>query len=101
MNFLEFYFLNLFLFLTGIIGILINRKNVILIVVCIELALLSVNSILLLTSVYLDDLVGQILALFILIIAASESSLGLSILISFYRIYGSTSSASFAKLLNG
>ena len=74
MNFLEFYFLNLFLFLTGIIGILINRKNVILIVVCIELALLSVNSILLLTSVYLDDLVGQILALFILIIAASESS---------------------------
>jgi NADH-quinone oxidoreductase subunit K len=85
MFFLVFLFL---IFCFGLYGIFANKKNIILVIISIELMLLAVNSMLLLCSVYLDDRIGQILTLFILTVAAAESSIGLSIIICYYRING-------------
>lgn len=79
---------NIFLFFVGIFGIILNRKSVLLILMCIELVLLSVNLNFIIFSVYLDDFYGQIFSLFILTIAAAESAIGLAILILYYRIRG-------------
>lgn len=79
---------NIFLFFVGIFGIILNRKSVLLILMCIELILLSVNLNFIIFSVYLDDFYGQIFSLFILTIAAAESAIGLAILILYYRIRG-------------
>ena len=79
---------NIFLFFVGIFGIILNRKSVLLILMCIELVLLSVNLNFIVFSVYLDDFYGQIFSLFILTIAAAESAIGLAILILYYRIRG-------------
>tara|TARA_R110000764_G_C11029072_1_gene385110 strand:+ start:13554 stop:13871 length:318 start_codon:yes stop_codon:yes gene_type:complete len=79
---------NTLLFLIGIFGILFNRKSILLILMCIELILLSVNLNFVTFSVYLDDFYGQIFSLFILTIAAAESAIGLAILILYYRIRG-------------
>ena len=68
------------LFFTGIIGLVLNRKNVLITIMSIELMLLSVNLNFLAFSVHLDDIVGQIFVLFILTIAATESAIGLAIL---------------------
>ena len=73
------------LFTLGIFGIFINRKNVIVILMSIELILLAVNINLVAFSAYLHDIVGQVFALFILTVAAAESAIGLAILVAFYR----------------
>jgi NADH:ubiquinone oxidoreductase subunit K len=91
MKFLNFFFLGLFIFFNGLFGIFMNRKNILLIIVCVELILLGVNFNFLITSYYLDDIVGQIFALFILTVAAAESSIGLAILVVYYRIRGTIS----------
>jgi NADH-quinone oxidoreductase subunit K len=91
MDLLIFSVIPNFIFFIGFCGIILNRKNVILILVSIELMLLSINFNFLINSVYLDDRLGQIFALFILTIAAAESSIGLSILIIYYRIKGTIS----------
>jgi len=88
MNFITLIFIPLLIFLTGIFGILLNRKNVLLIIICVELILLAVNFTFLVASFYLDDLQGQIFVIFVLVVAAAESSIGLAILITFYRIKG-------------
>ena len=80
---------NFFLFLIGIIGLIFNRRNVLIILMCVELVLLSVNMNFILFSVYFDDLSGQIFSFFILTVAAAESSIGLAIIIAYYRIRGS------------
>jgi len=77
---------NTFLFFTGMFGIILNRTSILLILMCIELMLLSVNLNFIVFSVYLDDFYGQIFSLFILTIAAAESAVGLAILIIYYRI---------------
>ena len=77
------------LFTIGIFGIFINRKNVIIILMSIELILLSVNINLISFSAYLGDLSGQIFALMILTVAAAEASIGLAILVVFFRNLGS------------
>ena len=79
---------NLFIFYAGIFGIVTNSRNVLIIIMCIELILLSVNLNFILFSIYLDDMYGQIFALFVLTVAAAESALGLAILIIYYRIRG-------------
>ena len=86
MNFLTVLFVPLFIFLIGLLGIFINRKNILLVIVCVELVLLSINFIFLISSFYLDDIFGQIFAIFILTVAAAESSIGLAILITYYRV---------------
>ncbi len=77
------------LFTLGIFGIFINRKNVIVILMAIELILLSVNLNLVAFSAYLGDLVGQVFALMVLTVAAAEAAIGLAILVVFYRNRGS------------
>lgn len=77
------------LFTLGVFGIFINRKNVIVILMSIELILLAVNLNLVAFSFYLQDLAGQIFALFILTVAAAEAAIGLAILVVFFRNRGS------------
>jgi NADH-quinone oxidoreductase subunit K len=77
------------LFTLGVFGIFINRKNVIIILMSVELILLSVNLNLVAFSFYLQDLAGQIFALFILTVAAAEAAIGLAILVVFFRNRGS------------
>ena len=77
------------LFTLGVLGIFINRKNVIVILMSIELMLLSVNLNLVAFSAFLGDLMGQVFALFVLTVAAAEASIGLAILVVFYRNRGS------------
>jgi NADH-quinone oxidoreductase subunit K len=79
---------NIFLFFIGIFGIISNRRSILVILMCIELILLSVNLNFVLFSIYLDDFYGQIFSLFILTVAAAESAIGLAILILYYRIRG-------------
>ena len=68
---------NVLLFIIGIVGIVINRRNILIIIMCVELVLLSLNLNFIIFSVYFDDLYGQLFSLFILTVAAAESALGL------------------------
>src|SRR5947209_6232251 len=77
------------LFTIGVLGIFINRKNVIIILMSIELILLSVNINLVSFSSFLGDLVGQVFALLVLTVAAAEAAIGLAILVAFFRNRGS------------
>ena len=77
------------LFTLGIFGIFLNRKNVIVILMSIELILLAVNINFVAFSAFLGDLVGQIFALLVLTVAAAEAAIGLAILVAFYRNRGS------------
>ncbi len=77
------------LFTIGVFGIFINRKNVIVILMSVELLLLAVNINLVAFSAFLGDLVGQVFALLVLTVAAAEASIGLAILVAFYRNRGS------------
>ena len=86
---LNHFFINHWLFCIGVMGILMNRSNLILILFSIELLLLSINLNFLIFSVYLDDLIGELFSLLVLTIAASESAIGLAIIIVFFRARGS------------
>ncbi len=77
------------LFTIGIFGIFVNRKNVIVILMSIELVLLSVNINLVAFSAHLGDLVGQVFTMFVLTVAAAEAAIGLAILVCFFRNRGS------------
>ena len=88
------------LFLLGLWVIFLNRKNIIVMLMSIELMLLAVNSNFLVFSVYLDDILGQLFSLFILTVAAAESSIGLALLVIYYRARG-TVAVEFISLLKG
>ncbi len=77
------------LFTIGVLGIFVNRRNVIVILMSIELILLAVNINLVSFSVFLHDVIGQIFALFVLTVAAAEAAVGLAILVTFFRWRGS------------
>lgn len=77
------------LFTLGIFGIFLNRKNVIIILMSVELMLLAVNINLVAFSAYLNDLVGQVFAMFVLTVAAAEAAIGLAILVVYFRNRGS------------
>ena len=77
------------LFALGFFGIFLNRRNVIIILMSIELILLAVNVNLVAFSVALGDLVGQVFALFVLTVAAAEAAIGLAILVAYFRNRGS------------
>ena len=84
----EYLFLSSLLFTIGICGIFLNRKNIITILMSIELILLSVNINFVAFSVKLGDLTGQIFAMFILTVAAAEAAIGLAILVIYFRNRG-------------
>ncbi len=76
------------LFVIGIFGLFLNRKNIIILLMSIELMLLSVNINLVAFSYFLNDLAGQVFTLFVLTVAAAEAAIGLAILVSFFRNRG-------------
>lgn len=76
-------------FFIGLLGIVLNRKNILIIIMSIELLLLAVNLNFAAFSIYLDDVIGQIFVLFILTIAAAESAVGLALITVFYRLKNS------------
>ena len=77
------------IFAIGVVGIFLNRKNVIIILMSIELILVAVNINLVSFSIYLQDLAGQVFAMFILTVAAAEAAVGLAIIVSYYKNKGS------------
>ena len=84
----HYLILGAIIFTIGIIGIFLNRKNVIVILMSIELILLAVNINLVSFSIFLNDLNGQIFTLFILTVAAAEAAIGLAIIVTYYRNTG-------------
>ena len=88
------------LFLLGLWGLYLNRKNIILMLMSIELMLLAVNLNFLVFSVYLDDMMGQLFALLVLTVAAAESAIGLALLVVYYRVRGSIA-VEFISLMKG
>ena len=94
----HFLFLGAVLFTIGVLGIFLNKKNVIIILMSIELILLSVNINFIAFSVYLGDLSGQIFAMFTLTVAAAEAAIGLAILVAFFRNLGSIEVQKINKL---
>lgn len=88
------------LFLISIVGILKNRKSLILILLYVELMFLSLNFGLIIWSTYLDDVSGYLFSLSLLSLAAAESAIGLSLIVSYYRLKGNLS-VLFLNLLRG
>jgi len=87
---LEHYLtLGAIIFSIGIAGIFLNRKNIVVILMCIELILLAVNINLVAFSIYLQDIVGQVFTMFILTVAAAEAAVGLAIIVIYYKNRGS------------
>jgi NADH-ubiquinone oxidoreductase chain 4L len=83
--------MNLFLvlFLVGILGFVLNRKNIILMLISIEIMLLAITLLILISSFSYDDILGQVFGTYIICIAGAESAIGLGILVAFYRLRGS------------
>ncbi len=100
MDLVKYLTVSMILFLLGIWGIFLNRKNIIIMLMSIELMLLAVNLNFLFFSVYLDDLVGQLFALLVLTVAAAESAIGLALLVVYYRVRG-TIAVEFINLIKG
>jgi NADH-quinone oxidoreductase subunit K len=98
LNMLNYLLLSSILLILGVFGVFLTRRHLILILISIELILLSVNLNFVVFSVYLDDIVGQVFSLFVLMVAAAESSIGLAILVVYYRLFG-TISVDFINLL--
>ena len=83
--------LSLLLFLIGILGFILNRKNIILMIIAIEIILLAITLLVLMSSVSFDDIAGQTFSIYIISIAGAESVIGLSILVAYYRLRGTIS----------
>jgi len=86
--------------LLGLSGIFLNRKNIIILLMSIELMLLSINFNFIIFSIFLDDILGQLFALLVLTVAAAESAIGLAILVIYYRVRG-TIAIEFIDLMKG
>jgi NADH-quinone oxidoreductase subunit K len=86
------------LFVLGVLGIFLNRKNVIIILMAIELILLAVNLNLVAFSAFLHDLTGQVFAMFVLTVAAGEAAIGLAILVMYFRSRGTIAVDSVDRL---
>jgi NADH-quinone oxidoreductase subunit K len=97
---INFLTIAMILFLIGITGIVLNRKNILIMLMSVELMLLAVNFNFILYSVYLDDAIGQLFAVLILTVAAAESAIGLAILVVYYRVRG-TIAVENIQLLRG
>ena len=88
------------MFVIGVSGIFLNRKNIIILLMSIELMLLSINFNFIIFSIFLDDILGQLFALLVLTVAAAESAIGLAILVIYYRVRG-TIAIEFIDLMKG
>ena len=93
-------FLPIIIFILSIIGVIINRSNIILILICVEIMLLSISLNFLVHCMFIESIIGQLSSIYVITIAAVESAIGLSIMIAFYKIKGSIS-IRFLNLLKG
>lgn len=89
--------LTLILFLIGTLGFVLNRKNIILMLISIEIMLLAITFLILVSSLSFDDVLGQTFAIYIIAIAGAESAIGLGILVAFYRLNLPTNTISNKK----
>lgn len=96
----KYIIISLNIFIIGILGLFFVKKNIIIILMSIELLLLSTSINFIVFSIYLDNVTGQIFSIFILTVAAAESALGLAILVVYYRIKGIIS-INFIKTIKG
>lgn len=96
----ELHFLPIVIFSLSLLGIMINRTNIILLLICIEMMLLSICLNFLIITHSLDNILGLVVVIFIITVAAVESAIGLSIMISFYKVKGSIS-IRFLNILKG
>ncbi len=94
----HYLILGAIIFTIGVVGIFLNRKNIIVILMSVELILLAVNINLVSFSIFLNDLSGQIFALFILTVAAAEAAIGLAIIVVYYRNSGTIEVEEIDKL---
>nr|ANH09520.1 NADH dehydrogenase subunit 4L [Coeloseira compressa] len=85
-NFINNLQISTFLFILSVIGIFLNQTNILVMLMSLEMMFLSVSFNLIFSSIYLDDIIGQVFSLLILTVAAAESSIGLAILVIYYRI---------------
>nr|YP_010217529.1 NADH dehydrogenase subunit 4L [Malassezia furfur]WBU10716.1 NADH dehydrogenase subunit 4L [Malassezia brasiliensis]AUN27913.1 NADH dehydrogenase subunit 4L [Malassezia furfur]AUN27937.1 NADH dehydrogenase subunit 4L [Malassezia furfur]AUN27962.1 NADH dehydrogenase subunit 4L [Malassezia furfur]AUN27984.1 NADH dehydrogenase subunit 4L [Malassezia furfur] len=83
--------LSITLFIIGILGFVLNRKNILVMIFSIEIMLLSITILVLVSSSNFDDVLGQTYAIYIILLAAAESAIGLGILVAYYRLRGSIS----------
>ena len=83
---LDYLILTTSLYFIGLYGIVSNRTNLLIILICIEVVLFSIDINFVIFSVYLDDMCGQVFALFVLTVASSESAIGLAIVVVYYRL---------------
>ena len=100
MDLVKYLTVSMILFLLGIWGIFLNRKNILIMLMSIELMILAVNLNFLFFSAFLDDLLGQLFALLVLTVAAAESAIGLALLVVYYRVRG-TIGVEFINLIKG
>ena len=85
---IKYILVSVIIFMISFFGLIYNKKSILIILISIELILLSVNILFIVFSIYLDDMVGQIFTIFILTIAAAETSIGLSLLLVSYKVRG-------------
>ena len=85
----NYLILGAIIFSIGLAGIFLNRKNIMVILMCVELILLAVNINLVSFSIYLNDITGQVFTMFILTVAAAEAAIGLAIIVVYFRNTGS------------
>jgi NADH-ubiquinone oxidoreductase chain 4L len=78
----------LIIFLIGILGFVLNRKNIILMLISIEMMLLAITLLILIYSTLFEDIIGEVFSIYIIVIAAAESAIGLGILVAYYRLRG-------------
>lgn len=96
----EYLTVGVVLIVLGVLGIVLNRSNLIIMLMSIELMLLGIAFILLINSVVIDNLIGEVLTLMVLTVAAAESAIGLAILVAYYRVRGTIAVKSL-NLLRG
>jgi NADH-ubiquinone oxidoreductase chain 4L len=80
--------LTLIIFVMGILGFIFNRRNIILMLISLEMMLLSITFFILINSINIDDMLGQTYGIYIIATAGAESAIGLAILVTFYRLRG-------------
>lgn len=80
--------ISIVLFVLGLVGFVVNRKNLLLILISIEIILVSITFLMLLSSYKFDDIQGQMNSIYIIAIAGAESAIGLGILVAYYRLHG-------------
>lgn len=100
LNLVKFCTIPVVLYVVGLSGIYLNRKNIIIVLMSIELMLLAINFNFIVFACYLGDRLGHLFALFVLTVAAAESAIGLAILVVFYRVHG-TVSVNSIRLMKG